>query len=1246
MKFKKLIAVICSAAVLFNCAVFAAETEQEEAAADDLGIELAAETQIFSGGSGTKEDPFLISTEDQFDLMNDFLSYSYKLTNDIELTSDREPIEFNGNVFSGTFDGAGHTISGLNIDSNKNNVGFFGINKGIIKNLCVRTKPGGKVASSYYGGYGGIIAGYNYGTIENCYVFGEVSAYYAGSICGGNNGSIKNCYSVVNFSSCHYTGGICYYGGTVSNCYYDRDVSGFSSDSTGVKSKGTLAMKMKITYEGWDFDNTWGIDSNINDGYPYLLAGAESSSGGSGTQIFSGGSGTKEDPFLISTEDQFDLMNDFLSYSYKLTNDIELTSDREPIEFNGNVFSGTFDGAGHTISGLNIDSNKNNVGFFGINKGIIKNLCVRTKPGGKVASSYYGGYGGIIAGYNYGTIENCYVFGEVSAYYAGSICGGNNGSIKNCYSVVNFSSCHYTGGICYYGGTVSNCYYDRDVSGFSSDSTGVKSKGTLAMKMKITYEGWDFDSTWGIDSNINDGYPYLLAGAENRPESIVLNQTGLTLAVGETFGLNAAVTPADYSGKILWKSSNGSVASVSDTGTVTAKAVGSAVITASTGGLSASCNVQVADNAVRVTGMTLNKTSLDLVVGEETTLTATITPDNATNKTVNWKNLNPETVSFDANTGRLTALAVGHARITAATADGGFESACDINVYDNSVKVTSVTLDKSETGIGIGETVQLKATVLPENATNKNIKWTTLNPGVATVSDQGLVTGIAEGTTQIYATSASNSQCYAICRITVAKQKVPVTGIELANNAFGIPFEVNIGKSLILSPTVKPANATNKDIIWTSSDSGVADVKNGMVTGISEGSVTITATTVDGGFSASCAVNVTKPTVYVTGISVNTEQMTVNIKEQKKLQAAVTPADATDKTITFKSNNNAIATVTTDGTVTGISPGTTLIQAISDTNAGKFIAFCSVTVPKPVVEVTNIKLNKSRLEIVEGKTVPLKAVIKPSNATYKNITWSQGDESVATVDQEGNVTARGVGETAVSATAANGITTACNITVLPSDTPAQLKVENATVKAGKQVPITVSIASNPGISTFQFNLSYDKTKMYPVSYSIGDALKNGTVTSLLDDTYKDKDSVGFLCQTKNLQNTDTDGELVTIIFQTLSSAAYGDCTIGIEPTAFTNINNDKLNFIANDCTLSITDYTIGDVNCDDVIDLKDSLALGRSLLGETLSDTGRKAAVSIYPDQGDDVNTSQPSIQDFQRLCQYLADWQVELGEI
>lgn len=1105
---KRLIAAICSAAILCTSISYAAPKEESFDEASDISVELFA--TAFDGGDGTEENPYIISTEEQLAFVADIPNKCYKLANDITLASEWVPIGTYGEAFSGTFDGDGYTISNMVVT---NGDGFFKKVSGNIKNLNIT----GSVAST--SGYAGGIAGQSSGTFENCTFSGTVSGTgknsYTGGLVGYNTGkSVLSCHTSGSVIGINCTGGLIGLNDssatstyTVTDCYSNCDVKG------GTRVGGLIGSQDAVT---------------VSKCYATGNVQGSSSSGHVGG--------------LIGYTVQALIKNCFAAGDVSTSVNSNDLYECDGGGLVGYIYSGTIRLSYATGNVVSYKDDEDTYKFY---------------------------YGGGLVGYAYDntTIENCYATGDITSYrYAAGLLGYkyySNLKITNCYSIgkPNASTIY---GLSYRDATVINSYYDSQTSGCTDTGYG-SPKTTSGMKNQLIYDGWDFDTVWGIDESeaINNGYPYLLWELEKKVKvnKVALSPTSADVKIGSSITLTPTVEGENVEGiPLSWTSSDKTVATV-ENGTVTGKNIGTAVITVSYASLTASCTV---------------------------------------------------------------------------------------TVLDNTVKVTNVALDKTDAGIIIGETVQLTATVAPEDATNKDINWTSTNPSIATVSDSGVVTGVAAGTAQIYATSVSNSACYAICDITVAAQKVAVTGIEFSDNIFNTPYEVNIGKSLTLSPTIKPSDATNKDIKWTSNDSSIATVTNGKVTGIAEGSTTITATTVDGGYSASVTVKVTKPTVYVTGITLNTEQMTVDVKATKKLIAAVTPADSTDKTITFKSNNNAIANVSADGTVTGVSPGTTLIQAISDTSSGKFIAFCTVTVPKPIIEVTSVKLDKGSLEIVEGKTVPLKTIIKPTNATYKTIAWSSSDESIVTVSQDGYVTAHGVGEAVVSATAVNGVNVVCNITVLPSDTPAQLKVEDATVKAGKQVPITVSIASNPGISTFNFDLTYDNTKMYPVSYTKGDVLeKVNIVTPLGSQSFEDKNSVRFLCSTSDSKNMDADGDLITVIFQTLTDIDYGEETIGIVPSAFTNQNYETVNLQEDNCTLKITDYIIGDVNNDDTVDLKDSMILGQYIagFGVELTPQGKKAAVCIYPDNGDNAETSEPTINDFQHLFRYLSDWQVELGK-
>ena len=193
--------------------------------------------------------------------------------------------------------------------------------------------------------------------------------------------------------------------------------------------------------------------------------------------------------------------------------------------------------------------------------------------------------------------------------------------------------------------------------------------------------------------------------------------------------------------------------------------------------------------------------------------------------------------------------------------------------------------------------------------------------------------------------------------------------------------------------------------------------------------------------------------------------------------------------------------------------------------------------------------------------------------------------------------------------------------------------------------VTVSIKANPGISTFMFDLTYDKAKLYPVSYVKGDVLADAAVTTPLGsgESFEDKGSVRFLCQTSDTKNTDSDGDLITVVFRTRAEAECGNTEIAITEPSFINQDNEDVSFEQKNGVLAVTDYTIGDVNCDGSVDLKDSLMPVKYFTGFSVTPTeaGKKAAASIYPD-GDDAE--EPTLKDFQHLFRYLAGWQVELG--
>ena len=240
---------------------------------------------------------------------------------------------------------------------------------------------------------------------------------------------------------------------------------------------------------------------------------------------------------------------------------------------------------------------------------------------------------------------------------------------------------------------------------------------------------------------------------------ITLSQTSVSLEVGGKVSLTATVSPSDATDKtVTWTSSNSSVASVSG-GVVTAAAEGTTTITASAGGKSAKCEVSVKRKVVDVTGVSLNKTDLTLNPGETFLLEATVSPSDATDKTVTWTSSDPSVVSVES--GLVKAVSAGTATVTATA--GGKSAKCEVNVQPRVVDVTGISLNKTDLTLNPGGTFQLEATVSPSDATDKTVTWTSSDPSVVSV-ENGLVKAVSPGYAIVTATAGGKS---ARCEVTV-----------------------------------------------------------------------------------------------------------------------------------------------------------------------------------------------------------------------------------------------------------------------------------------------------------------------------------------------------------------------------------------------------------------------------------------------------------------------------------------------
>jgi uncharacterized protein YjdB len=502
---------------------------------------------------------------------------------------------------------------------------------------------------------------------------------------------------------------------------------------------------------------------------------------------------------------------------------------------------------------------------------------------------------------------------------------------------------------------------------------------------------------------------------------VSLNKTSTSLLVGGTETLIATVTPSNATKKaVTWTSSNTYVATVSATGVVSGVSVGSADITVATedGNKTANCTVNVNAAPIAVTGVSLNKLSTSITLGNFETLYPTIMPSNATNQNITWSSSNTGIVTV--TNGVVIGVAVGNAVITVTTVDGNKTAACSVTV--SPISVTSVTLNKTSISLTFGGTETLIETVSPSNATNKNVTWSSSATSVATVSSTGVVSAVAAGYATITVSTVDGGKT-ASCFITVSP--VSVTGVSLNKTSTSLLA----GGTETLIATIIPSNATNQSVTWSSNNTGVATVSStGMITGVAAGSATITVITVDGGRTATCAVTVTAASVSVTGVTLSKSSTSLTVGGTETLTATIAPANATNQNVTWSSSATGIATVSSSGVVTAVSAGSATIT-VTTADGGK-TATCTFTVTIASVSVTGVTLNKSSTSLTVGGTETLTATVAPANATNKNVTWNSSANGITTVSSSGLVTAVSAGSATITVTTADGGKTAsCAVNV-------------------------------------------------------------------------------------------------------------------------------------------------------------------------------------------------------------------------
>lgn len=270
----------------------------------------------------------------------------------------------------------------------------------------------------------------------------------------------------------------------------------------------------------------------------------------------------------------------------------------------------------------------------------------------------------------------------------------------------------------------------------------------------------------------------------------------------------------------------------------------------------AACGSNTLKKHVYVDGVSFSALQYTYEVGGQYKLEPIFDPIDATNQNVTWdikpySSTDPEYITI-ASDGTLTANKTGTGTVTVVTQESKYRPSCIVKVIDKIVKVASILLPSTST-VKQGKTLTLSPEILPSDATNKSVKWTSSDSSVAKVASNGTITGVKQGTATITATSVDSTELSASCVVTVT-EPVAVTGVTLSSSS----TTIKQGKTATLTATVAPSDAYDKTVTWSSSNSSAVSVdSNGIITGVTaNSSAVITATTNDGGFTATCNVTV------------------------------------------------------------------------------------------------------------------------------------------------------------------------------------------------------------------------------------------------------------------------------------------------------------------------------------------------------------------------------------------------------
>jgi len=539
--------------------------------------------------------------------------------------------------------------------------------------------------------------------------------------------------------------------------------------------------------------------------------------------------------------------------------------------------------------------------------------------------------------------------------------------------------------------------------------------------------------------------------------SVQLTPSSADILVGDVLQLNA--TPRDADGNALtgrtitWSSSNSSVASVSSSGSVSGLAQGTAVITATSEGISSTADITV--SPLEPDTVVVSPTDVSIQPKQTAQLSASVrnSEGQSMSTTVSWSSGDPSLATV-SGTGLVTGVSTGTTTVTASAG----KKKTKIKVTVAGVSAASVAIAPSSVSLTQGATAQLSTTVKDTSGnvlTGMIVTWSSSNTNVATVSSSGLVTALAAGNATITATAGGVS---ATASVAVQSLPVPVASVSMSpSSASMVP-----GDTVTITATPRDSTGTalgGRTITWSSSNTSVAKVSSsGLVTAVAVGSATISATSE--GKTGNAGITVSAAPVASVSVSPHSASVVTN----GTVQLSVTLRDAngnvlTGRTIVWSSSDSGTATVNGSGLVTGATPGTAEIYAVSEGHSDS----STVTVTAPAVASVSVSPNSATLRV--SNTSQLSATVRDASGnvlTGHTVTWSSSATAAATVSASGLVTAVAPGSATITATSdGKSGTSTISVTLVPVST-VTLTPKNDTLSVGAQAQLNATLKDSAG----------------------------------------------------------------------------------------------------------------------------------------------------------------------------------------